>query len=204
MRQTPVEQWLEEQNTNSDIEQYAHETWYVTNLFHLSAPPVDPAYVADMAWLWSPNDVMRGMPRAGLWSKLPYKAQPMFLLPNPLWASLGIESQHALRINGHRSLPWPCQCSWTRLCYLGLQDLISEIISLESHLPLFCVFMSHRNELTCLTAPSVSPHYHHPHIWSCQNRLGYPTDNASLPASDRVNVHLLGRRILEEIVGFLF
>lgn len=27
MRQTPIEEWLEEQNTNSDIELYAHETW---------------------------------------------------------------------------------------------------------------------------------------------------------------------------------
>lgn len=91
MRQTPVEQWLEEQNTNTDSEQYAHETWYVINLFHLSAPSVDPAHVAGMAWLWGPDDVMRGMPRAWLWRKLPYKSQPMFLLPNPLWSSLGIE-----------------------------------------------------------------------------------------------------------------
>lgn len=52
MRQTPVEQWLEEQNTNGDIEQYAHETWYVINLFHFSARPVDPAHVDGVAWLW--------------------------------------------------------------------------------------------------------------------------------------------------------
>ncbi|KAJ5166309.1 uncharacterized protein N7482_005090 [Penicillium canariense] len=34
MQQTCVEQWLEEQNVSSDIERYAHDTWYVVNLFH--------------------------------------------------------------------------------------------------------------------------------------------------------------------------
>lgn len=29
MEQVSVERWLEQQNTNSDIEQYAEDTWYV-------------------------------------------------------------------------------------------------------------------------------------------------------------------------------
>lgn len=38
MEQISVERWLEQQNTNSDVEQYAADTWYVhfITLHHFS------------------------------------------------------------------------------------------------------------------------------------------------------------------------
>lgn len=132
MQQSSVEQWLEEQNAPSYVGQYSHETWYVINLFHPLAP--SPAHVVDStAWLCCPDDVMRGMPRAGPWIQLPYKAQPIFLLPNSssgqTWASGLFPS--GLGTHGQ---PRPSWRSWTRSCYLGVQGLISEMNLLKAHL----------------------------------------------------------------------
>ncbi len=52
MEQVSVERWLEQQNTNSDIEQYAEDSWYVHIPSSLPASPsLPPASFHSKSWV---------------------------------------------------------------------------------------------------------------------------------------------------------
>lgn len=77
MREPSVERWLAEQNPNSDPEQYAQDTWYVS-VHPVLCTPLHHLARFTYSWPMWPDDVMRGMPRARPWVLLPYRETHCF------------------------------------------------------------------------------------------------------------------------------